>query len=124
VYSTSSIYFRSYVLIIIHKFFLVKGIGTIIRMSHNFWGGIIYGFIAAWIIGAILNVIREERGKWGRQNRPLNTYSDAEQPNLTAAGIVRDSWLGVLGCIFWTLVLIAVCYLLLFFANLIGGSSV
>jgi hypothetical protein len=33
-------------------------------MFNNIWSGIIYGFIAAWIIGVFLNLIREAKARW------------------------------------------------------------
>lgn len=80
------------------------------RIFDNFNSGFIYGFIAAGIIGLFLDLIREARGKMGQQHRTLDTFSDSEQPKLTAAKIVRSSELGTLGCIFWTLFLIAMSY--------------
>ena len=67
------------------------------RIFDNFNSGFIYGFIAAGIIGLFLDLIREARGKIGQQHRTLDTFSDSEQPKLTAAKIVRSSELGTLG---------------------------
>ena len=79
-------------------------------MFDNFTCGVVFGLIAAFSIGFVLNEISGAKGKWGQQHRTLNTYSDAEQPSLTAAKIVKGSWLGALSCIFWLFVLIAVIY--------------
>jgi hypothetical protein len=81
-----------------------------IRMFNNFSCGVVYGIIAALIIDFLYARIHDARSSMGQQNRTLNTFSDSEQPNLTAAKIARKSWIGTLSCIFWTLVLIAVGY--------------
>ena len=94
------------------------------RIFDNFNSGFIYGFIAAGIIGLFLDLIREARGKIGQQHRTLDTFSDSEQPKLTAAKIVRSSMLGTLGCIFWTVVLFWVFYLLWYLGVAIKEFSI
>jgi len=49
------------------------------------------------------------------RNRPLDTFPDSQQSNLTPGGIVRESNLATVGCLFWIIVLAiagAVLYLL------------
>jgi hypothetical protein len=83
-----------------------------IRMFDNFSCGVVYGIIAAGIIWLVIGQIRSSNKKTGLQHRTLDTFSDSEKQNLTAAKIVRSSMLGTLGCIFWTIVLFWVFYLL------------
>ena len=83
-----------------------------IRIFDNFSCGAVYGIIAVGIIWLVFGQIRSSNKKTGLQHRPLDTFSDSEKQNLTAAKIVRSSMLGTLGCIFWTIVLIWVVYLL------------
>jgi hypothetical protein len=81
-------------------------------MFNNFSCGVVYGIIAAGIIWLVFGQIRNSNKKIGLQHRNLDAFSDAEKQNLTAAKIVRSSMLGMLGCIFWTVALIWVGYLL------------
>jgi hypothetical protein len=83
-----------------------------IRMFDNFSCGVVYGIIAAGIIWLVIGQIRSSNKKIGLQHRTLDTFSDSEKQNLSAAKIVRNSLLGTLGCIFWTVVLFWVFYLL------------
>jgi hypothetical protein len=59
--------------------------------NGTFCAGTLLGFVVAGIIGLILDRIREARGRARAQDRPLDTFPDATQPNLTPAGIVRTS---------------------------------
>jgi hypothetical protein len=81
-------------------------------MFNNFSRGVVYGIIAAGIIWLVFGQIRNSNKKIGLQHRTLDTFSDSEKKNLTAAKIVRGSMLGTLGCIFWTVALIWVGCLL------------
>ena len=95
-----------------------------IRMFNNFSCGVVYGIIAALIIDFLYARIHDARSSMGQQNRTLNTFSDSEQPNLTAAKIARNSWMGTLGCIFWNLVLIGAIYVLVCLAKDISELSI
>ena len=75
-----------------------------------FFGGVIYGVIVAGVLGFIWNQIRAARIESGKMYRTLDTWSDAQQPNLTPAGIVRKSMLSRLGCIFWFLMFFLAAY--------------
>ncbi len=63
--------------------------------------GATYGLFIAILFGGISRQIRDNRTKMKAQYRPLDTFPDAAQPNLTPKGIVRSSLWGTLGCIFW-----------------------
>jgi hypothetical protein len=82
------------------------------RMFDNFSCGVVYGIVAAGIIWLVFGQILSSNKKIGQLHRTLDTFSDSENQNLTAAKIVRSSMLGTLGCIFWTVVLFWVFYLL------------
>ncbi len=58
-------------------------------MADTFRCGFVYGIIAAGILGFILNNIRTSLRERNLAHRPLDTFPDASQPNLTAAGIVN-----------------------------------
>jgi hypothetical protein len=88
-------------------------VGTVERMVNNFSGGILYGIFGTVAIFYVCNQINNSRRRIGRQNRTLDTFSDAEQSRLTAANIVKDSLLGIFSCIFWVVILLFVGFLLI-----------
>jgi hypothetical protein len=59
----------------------------------------------------------------GQWHRTFDTYSDAERPHLTSAKVVGSSFLGMLGCAFWTAFLVIVSYALLRLALYIRSLS-
>ncbi|MGA2491026.1 MAG: hypothetical protein ABSF99_12730 [Anaerolineales bacterium] len=81
-------------------------------MSYDFRYGLIYGAIAGGIIGFIFFQIRAARTRMGRRNRPLDNFTDAEQPQMTSWGVVRNSIFSMFGCLFWSLALIVAIVLL------------
>jgi hypothetical protein len=83
-----------------------------IRMFDNFSCGVVYCIVAAGIIWLVFGQILSSNKKIGQLHRTLDTFSDSDKQNLTAAKIVRRSLLGTLGCIFWTVALIWAVYLL------------
>jgi nitrate reductase gamma subunit len=91
-------------------------------MQNNFYNGLVFGFIAAGLIGLILNRIREARARMGQRNRPLNTFPDAIQPRMTPASIVRNSLLATFSCVFWIIVLVVVVLLLIGMIPHVMGS--
>jgi high-affinity Fe2+/Pb2+ permease len=74
--------------------------------NGTFCAGTLLGFVAAGIIGLILDRIREARGRARAQDRPLDTFPDAMQPNLTPVGVVRASQQAQFTLIAWILILI------------------
>ena len=81
-------------------------------MFDNFSCGVVYGIIAAGIIWLVIGQILSSNKKIGQLLQTLDAFSDAEKQNLTAAKIMRSSFLSMLGCIFWTVALIWVGYVL------------
>lgn len=82
-------------------------------MQNDFYNGLVYGLIAAGLIGLILNRIREARARMGQRNRPLNTFPDAVQARMTPASIVRKSLLATFSCVFWVIVLVVAVLILI-----------
>jgi hypothetical protein len=77
------------------------------KMVYNsFPSGVVYGIIATVAILSIVNRINKARARMQRQNRTLDTFSDSEQAQLTAAKIVRGSLFGILTCAFWFIILL------------------
>ena len=77
-------------------------------MNQNICYGMVYGAIAAGIIGFVLGRIRETRTKMGQMKRSLDHFPDADQPTMTSLGVVKNSLFSMVGCVFWMLVLIVV----------------
>lgn len=48
----------------------------------------------------------------GQLNRTLDTFSEAEQSHLTSAQVVRNSTIGMVNCVFWIIILVALIILL------------
>jgi hypothetical protein len=76
--------------------------------SSTFCMGAIYGFVAAGIMGFILNQIRVARLKAEHQDRQLDQFPDSMHPDLTPIGIVRTSGAARLAISAWSLILILV----------------
>lgn len=74
-------------------------------MQDPFQCGFFTGFIFAGILGFIMGRIREARVRFGDIHRPMNTFSDASQPTLTAFGVYIRGLLGIVGCLLWVLIL-------------------
>ena len=89
----------------------------------NYPSGLVVGFILAGIFGFIFDQIRDARTKMGQQNRTFNTFSDADQPNLTSSKVVAESQMGTIGCVVWTLVLFGAAYFLYYLAEDIRNFS-
>lgn len=81
-------------------------------MQDTFVCGLMYGFFAAGIIGFILNQIRSASREMGASHRPLDTFPDSAQPNLTASKIYWKSFFASISCVIWVIILIIVGYLL------------
>jgi hypothetical protein len=79
-------------------------------MEDKFYVGFVYGLMVGGILGYILSNIRAARTKMGTKNRPLDSFPDAIQPNLTPAKIVRNSRMAMFSCIFWFGLLIVAIY--------------
>ncbi len=65
----------------------------------------LYGFVAAGIIGFILVQIRAARLRMGQPFRPLDTFPDAFQHNMTSMGVVRGGLCGLISFVVWAIVL-------------------
>ncbi len=74
-------------------------------MQDPFQCGFVTGLIFALIFGFISGRIREGFARRGDMFRPMNTFSDAVQPRLTAFGVYIRGLLGIVGCLFWVLIL-------------------
>lgn len=96
-------------------------------MENIFYCGAAYGFLVAGILGIIFSNIRQARTRLGAQNRPLDTFPDSIQPNITPARIVRNSRMAIFSCIFWTVLLFLVffgaIYVLKPLINLVIGMT-
>jgi hypothetical protein len=80
------------------------------QLESAFCGGVIYGAIAAGVLGFILVQIRAARKESRNMYRTLDTWSDAQQPHLTPAKIVNRSVLSTLGCAFWLVMFFFAAY--------------
>ncbi len=69
--------------------------------------GLVFGLISGFIFCLTLKKFFESRRNIGARNRPLNTFPDAAQGNLTAAKINRQSRMGKISIVFWLFILIA-----------------
>ncbi|MBT3313852.1 MAG: hypothetical protein HN390_04485 [Anaerolineae bacterium] len=68
--------------------------------------GLVFGFVSAIVFYFTLRQISANRGRIGARNRPLNTFPDAAQENITAAQINRQSRVGRILHLFWIVVFI------------------
>ena len=59
--------------------------------TGSFCFGTLYGLIAAGIIAAIANRMREARLKMGHKDRSYDKFPDSVQSTLTASGVARTS---------------------------------
>jgi hypothetical protein len=71
----------------------------------SFCIGALCALVAALIVGFIGGQIREARLKQ-RADRPLDTFPDASQPDLTPARICREHQEAAASQLFWTIILI------------------
>jgi hypothetical protein len=60
--------------------------------AGSFCFGLMYGVIVAGLIGVMASRMRVALMKMGAKDRPYNAFPDAVQPNLTASGVVRNSF--------------------------------
>lgn len=85
----------------------------------SFLMGALVGFIAATILGMVMQRIRLERGKMGAHHR---TQAVTQQTSKTPAQVVQESRSAALNWFFWMLVLIAIAVLVVgFFIYLFGA---
>jgi len=70
-------------------------------INSVFCGGTVYGLLLGVIIGIIFNGYRENRGRMGQQNRPLDTFPDSTQSRTTSRQVVGRSRRASIGCVFF-----------------------
>lgn len=75
-------------------------------MYGCFNGGFLYGVVTAVLLCFVWNKMQKARTDMGQKNRPLDTFPDANQPNLTAGGIVRKSFISMLAFFLWMLIFV------------------
>lgn len=80
-------------------------------MKEVFLTGYVIGFLSAGFIGVLIGRIRFNRTRMGERRRPLDTFPDALQPNLTPIGIVRRSIGAMVSCLIFVVFLIIFIYL-------------
>lgn len=73
--------------------------------DSGFWAGFVAGFLAAGILGLVLQQLRFERKKMGALGRPQEVKTKTDK---TPREVLVDSASGACGCVFWSVVLIAV----------------
>lgn len=61
------------------------------EVSGDFWSGLCIGLIIALILGFIFIRLTDYWVKWGKRNRPLDTWPDSVQSSTTPVKIVRSS---------------------------------
>ena len=76
-------------------------------MNFNFIKGFLYGAVFIVFIGLIWGQMSKARNTIKKRNKPLDTFPEADQPNLTPAKIVRKSLWAMFAWIFWLLILAA-----------------
>ena len=74
--------------------------------ANSFCFGTFYGFVAAGVIGLILNQLRMQRVQMGHRHRSLDNFPDSAHPNMTPSGLVSGSWEATLRFSMWVILLI------------------
>jgi hypothetical protein len=82
-------------------------------MSIDFIRGFFYGVVFTVVVGFIWDKISNAKRTISDRNKPLDKFSDAQQPSLTPARIVRKSLFAMLSLAIWYILLIAVCIVLI-----------
>jgi hypothetical protein len=75
-------------------------------MEGSFYDGLFWGFFVAGIVGWIFRKIQTALRNSKKHKKPLNSFPASAQANMTSSGVVRESLLARIGCLFWTIILI------------------
>lgn len=75
--------------------------------NSGFWAGFVAGFLAAGVLGFVLQQLRFQHKKIGALSRPQEVKLEIEK---TPGQVAMGSASGACGCFFWTVVLIAVLF--------------
>jgi ABC-type Fe3+ transport system permease subunit len=82
-------------------------------LDSGFWAGFVAGIVMAGILGFVLQQLRFHRKRMEALGRPQVVTTKTDK---TPRQVLWDSVAGGCGCVFWTVVLIAVLVVVIWLA--------